>query len=89
MPNKDNIPVLGYRIQKWCDTCKSLQLFDAIITSPDQTKEETINEANISCNCSACNSQLKTFTEVLDEGMNCLSCKKPLKMEKWFTNEKE
>ena len=56
MPNKD-IPILGYRVQKWCNNCKQLQLFDAILG--DKDIDEVIN--SLPSICSTCNGRLITF----------------------------
>jgi len=96
MPNQANVPVEGYRIQKWCDKCKAVRLFDVIKTFPEMTMEEAISEADymgdIHGTCFVCNSILKTFIEITDingNGINCPSCKKKLTMTRWFANEKE
>ena len=92
LPNKNNIPILGYRIQLWCDKCKSIRLFDALIKNPNETQEETIKNANISTLCPVCNTRLKSFSEITSEkgeGISCLSCGKKMKTNVWFCNEKE
>jgi hypothetical protein len=92
MPNHEDIPIVGYRIQKWCDFCRALRLFDAIKTSTKQSFEETIKEANIPDFCFTCNKRLKTFSEVTDSkgvGINCPSCNTKLTVIRWFANERE
>ena len=77
MPNKADIPTLGYRVQKWCDNCKQLRLFDAI--------DEDIN--SLPSTCSTCNGELITFAKAQD--ITCPECKQKLNITRWFVNEKE
>lgn len=92
MPNKENIPIVGYRIQKWCDKCKAPRLFDAIMSSPEQSMEDTIKEANISEFCFKCGEKLMVFSELADENggkIECPSCSNKLTVRRWFVNERE
>lgn len=92
MPNNEDIVTVGYRIQKWCDSCKALRLFDAMKISTEQPFEETIKEANVPDFCFACNERLWAFSEVTDSkgtGINCPSCNTKLIVMKWFVNERE
>ncbi len=91
LPDNDDIPVLAYRINKWCDKCPSIQTFDAMVKE-NHTIEEIIEEANIPSNCPACNTKMKTLSELLDQetgGINCPSCNVKLKTHTWLSNQKE
>ncbi len=91
MPNQANIPVVGYRIQKWCDQCKIIRQFDAMKTSSEELIEDTLKGANIPDTCSTCNEKLWNFSEMIDEtlGINCPFCNVKLAIGRWFVNERE
>ncbi len=86
-PNKNDIPKLGYRVQKWCDKCLMIWNYDAMIVNNEETVEETVSNAHIPETCIQCNGQLKTFVQVVEDGVDCPHCQKRLIPQVWFSNE--
>lgn len=99
MPNIHKIPTLGYRTEMWCDKCPCAWSYDFITVAlskadkDDKELEDLIKDARIDGripnNCEKCNAVLKTFSEVLEDGIYCPSCKEKLAQSTWFSNEEE
>jgi hypothetical protein len=95
LPNIDSIPIVGYRIHRWCEKCLMQHTFDVLLLrSEDATEDEileaTLKEAKVPENCPTCNTKLKTYEDLTDEkgeGIMCTSCKTRLTATVWFSNE--
>jgi hypothetical protein len=77
LPNKENIPVVGSRIQKWCPKCPAIWNYNIINKETDKTEEF----------CRQCKEKLMTFDEVIEKGIICPHCKKEMKQKRWCANE--
>jgi len=86
-PNVDEIPTLGYKVQKWCDKCLVIWNFEAMVGKPEETPEETVENAKIIDTCSKCNEKLRSFPQVVEEGIDCPHCNQKLIQQVWFSNE--
>ena len=86
-PNDDEIPVVGYRIQKWCTSCHVIWDFDALINGDDHSVENAIASSDIPCNCQICRGFLMDFDDVLKNNIKCPSCNVELKQSRWFSKE--
>ena len=94
LPNKDKIPVVGYRVNMWCDKCLCLHTYDAMIQDSNKNEDQNkvIDDAKISENCPTCNTKMRTFGDVTDkdgEGIQCTSCHTRLQANVWFSNEQD
>lgn len=88
MPNTNNIEIIGYRINMWCDNCSCLWNYDVILDN--NTFEEALKSANVPDNCVKCNGKLNSFTDVLNNDIiSCTSCHNKLSKNTWFCNERE
>jgi len=86
-PNSSDIPIEGYRIQKWCKSCNSLCSFDAMLDEGVTTLEAAIESSGITANCGKCQGILMDFNEVLENGIECPHCNKLLQQHRWFSKE--
>jgi len=86
-PNDINVPVDGYRIQKWCPQCKCIWNYDVMLSDTIKTVEDVLEKGDVPVSCLKCSSKLQSFQEVLDEGINCPHCTQPLQQNRWFTKE--
>jgi len=79
-PNKDNIPKVGVRIQKWCPKCPAIWNYNVL-----NKGEVAIEEPNETC--FQCKEVLLDFDEVIKQGILCPHCKKEMQQRRWTTNE--
>ena len=86
-PNENGIFKVGYKIQKWCDKCKIIWNYEAIIQDKKESMEETLAHAEVEDVCSECGDKLKTFSQTLEDGIECFHCKQRLIPQVWFSNE--
>lgn len=86
-PNNANIPIEGYRIQKWCSFCKFIWNSDAMLKDGITSAEEAIKVANITSRCKKCNGFLMDFDDVLENSIKCPHCEKTLQQSRWFSKE--
>ena len=59
-PNDEDVPYIGYRVQKWCQNCKCIHSYDAMIDEDTMDSDEVIKKANVQSTCSKCNG-MRTF----------------------------
>lgn len=98
-PNVNNIPVVGYRINLWCQKCKYLYKEDVLLDEPlvDKTPEEIALAreeviAKSQCEdktCPTCNDKMKTYSQLMEEndGVDCPFCGVKMTKNTWFSNE--
>jgi len=89
LPNIDEIPVEGYRIQKWCDARSCVWNYDIMVQKEGETIEETLQNAELPESCHKCGGFLLDFERAIEEGINCPACREPLFQSRWFSNEIE
>ena len=90
MPNNDDIPVLGYRLQKWCPTCKCIWNNDLLLETPEQTYEEALEKSNLSdSKCPKCSGEVLHYDQIVEEGIECPFCNVKMSQSTWFSNEQE
>ena len=86
-PNINEIETAGYRVNKWCNKCKCVWMFDVLLKDGATTFEEALAKSDVPENCSKCNEKLKDFEHVIEDGINCPFCNEKLKSSRWFSNE--
>lgn len=98
-PNVDKIPVVGYRINMWCQKCRYLYKEDIVLETPliNMSPEElsAIREqviADSKCEdktCPTCNEKMKSYAQLMDDedGVDCPFCNVKMTKNSWFTNE--
>ena len=98
-PNVDKIPVVGYRVNMWCQKCKYLAKEDIMLDAPmvDKTPEEmnavrekVIYESNCEDkNCPICNDKMKSYSQLMEknDGVDCPFCGVRMTKNTWFSNE--
>lgn len=77
LPDYDNIPVLKYRYQYFCQHC--LIIHEDIM---DYNNEANNNKILF---CSSCKEKTLSFQDCLDEGLFCPNCKNKLTQKRWFS----
>ena len=95
-PDADNIPIAGYRVQKWCQGCFCIWAWDVMLEgevadTQDASKQFQVAlvKENIPIQCPRCNDELKDFQKIIDDGIVCPHCKEKMKTYTWFSNERE
>jgi phage FluMu protein Com len=86
LPNKSKVPIVGYRINKWCSTCYCIWKYD-IFPNENETIEEAILRSKINERCVKCNTKLMDFEEVVSKNIKCPFCKKDMNQARSFSNE--
>lgn len=84
-PNNTDIPIEGYRVQKWCNACKCVWSFDVMLSETAKDFESAKKEANISDSCSKCGGETDEFSKTQQEGLDCPCCNTKLKQYRWFS----
>lgn len=81
LPNqfvKENLPVLGHRIQLWSPHTKTIHNYDI-------ESAEDLNNWKIPL-CPDTGKDLMTFPEIIKNGIKCPHCNVEMKQNRWFTN---
>jgi len=93
-PNINNILINGFRVQKWCQDCICIWSWDIMLDKEVKTPEEAHKQledkmkiANVPNKCQRCGKDLKTFEQLIEEGINCPHCKEVMHKSSWFSNE--
>jgi len=87
-PNIDKIPIVGYRVNKWCNTCRMIHNINIILEDGD-TFEEALEKFEGGDRCFQCDGYLLDFEELVEDGIDCPYCKEQLVQSRWFANETE
>ena len=95
-PNVDKVPIAGYRIQKWCQSCFCIWSWDVILEKEfvdskeaSEKFQEAAAKENIVSQCPKCNNDIKDFDAVAKDGIICPHCSGTMKTYRWFSNETE
>jgi len=99
-PNVNKIPIVGYRVNMWCDKCKYIGTYDIMIDPYEQGEkngdeisnilEKAILDSKVHDNtCPTCNGKMKTFSQLMEEndGIDCPHCKVKMTKNTFFSNE--
>ena len=89
-PNFNKIDTIGYRVSMWCSKCLCIYKYDAMVLDPNEETEKTIANANIPTHCNKCNTELKSFFNLIDEkdnGIACPACSVFTTKNSWFSQE--
>ena len=86
-PNVNEIETKGYRVNRWCNKCKRILEFDVLLEDGAKTFEEAIAKKPTPTTCSGCNEETVSFEQAIEDGIDCLFCKKKMKSSRWFSNE--
>ena len=86
-PNDENLPMYGWRVQKWCSRCNCMWDYDITMENEDQEFVEAYEKADLPTKCPKCEKQLKDYRKALDAGMECPLCAEEMGQERWFANE--
>jgi len=87
LPNVDEVPVEGYRVQRWCPACSCIWNYDAMAQKDGETLEEVLENSDVPEACSKCEGFMLDFDRVIDEGVNCPSCNERLS-QRWGRQER-
>lgn len=99
-PNVNKIPVVGYRINMWCQKCKYIGTYDIMIEPYEQDAktgdekiiimEKAISDSNVyDSACPTCNEKMKTFAQLMEDndGIYCPHCEVKMTKNTFFSNE--
>ena len=86
-PNEDELEMVGWKIQRWCQKCPRIGEDEIFLRDSDEQFEDAIKRYNLPDKCPVCNGEIKTFEELMDEGINCPFCNKEMEKESWFAKE--
>jgi len=89
LPNTEDIPIEGYRIEQWCEACYCIWTDELIFSHKDQSLDELIKESPIKDKCPKCGGELLSFNKVIEKGIKCPCCKEDTKQSRWFSNLSE
>ena len=87
-PDPEDIPIIGYRVQEWCQKCPALLERDILFTEED-TDESIEEKVKDTQECIFCNSKTKSFNEILEESILCPFCKQEMEQQRWFAQRNE
>jgi hypothetical protein len=93
-PDLDNIPVIGCRIQLWCDACCHIYTQEFVYTEKQRLTlgknfDELIEGEGRLQDCPQCKGELKDFEQALATGIDCPFCEERMDQKRWFSNEHE
>jgi NAD-dependent SIR2 family protein deacetylase len=74
-PNKHNLKQIGWRHQFYCPECYVIWEEEVVF---DEKKEALTH-------CKRCNSKVKNIEDIVEDGIICPSCQKPLEKKSWIT----
>jgi hypothetical protein len=86
-PNKSDVKMVGWKIQSWCQKCPRIGEDEIMISDPEESFESALARYNIPENCPVCNSEIKTFNNVVDDGLDCPFCNEKMEMQCWSAKE--
>jgi len=90
MPNNEDIPVLGYRVQNWCSQCTCIWNNDLALEFSEQTFEEALENSDFNdFKCPKCSGDTMTYDQIVEEGIQCPFCDVKMSQSTWFSNEQE
>lgn len=77
-PNKHNLSQVGWRYQYYCPECYVIWEEDVLF---DEKKDALAH-------CKRCHSKVKDIEDIVENGILCPSCQKPLEKNVWITKAK-
>lgn len=77
-PNKNNLKQVGWRHQYYCPECYVIWEEDTLL------KDKKVEMHN----CNRCGSKVRNLIEIVEKGILCPSCQKPLERNMWMTKPK-
>jgi thiol-disulfide isomerase/thioredoxin len=86
-PNEDEVKMVGWKVQSWCSKCPRIGEDEILLSHPDETFEEAMERYDLPEKCPVCEGDLKSFDELIEEGMLCPFCNEEMEMERWFAKE--
>lgn len=86
-PNTLGVEMVGWKIQRWCQNCPRIGYDEIILNNPKESFEDAVIRYNIEEECPVCNEKVKTFDEVIEDGILCPFCKEEMQMNRWFAKE--
>jgi hypothetical protein len=89
LPNVDDIPIVGFRVQRWCDKCHCIWEYDVMVQDSEDDADETVKKGNVPVDCPKCSSKLIDFNDVVEDSIVCPHCKEPMNQSRWYSNEYE
>ena len=90
-PNIAHLDTIAYRLQLWCNVCPCIWNYDIVLTEDCPTFEEALEKAqkdgNVPEKCPSCESKLKHYDDVLEDGIICPFYKEDLQQNRWMAKE--
>lgn len=84
LPNIYNVTPEFYRVQMWSDKEKCVWDFP-VKYSKDASEQDLYS--SVPTICEKTGDKLLSFTEVVEQGINCPKCGEKLAQSRWYTNE--
>ena len=81
-PNVNNIETKGYRINRYCSTCKKIYLKDVL--NDEINGDIELAESKVESICKECGAELLNFNSAIESNINCPACGNELKQKRWF-----
>jgi len=86
-PNEDKVEMVGWKIQRWCQQCPRIGEDEVFISNPDEEFEDAIKQHEFPTTCPVCYGEIKTFEEVVEEGITCPYCHEEMDKQYWTAKE--
>tara|TARA_R110000824_G_scaffold8450_4_gene38502 strand:+ start:4822 stop:5274 length:453 start_codon:yes stop_codon:yes gene_type:complete len=86
-PDTIKVAVAGYRISFWSPEGKTIWAYDIMATDLEDIDKKIANDLSIPKKCPTTDGELLNFSEAIDKGITCTSCKVATIQNRWFTNE--
>ena len=68
LPDLSDIPVEGYRVQRWCDACKFIWQYDVVLDEDHKTFDEAMKIADVPDKCVKCDGEVQDFEALIESG---------------------
>lgn len=85
MPDSEYIPVIAYRVQLWSPEASCLWQYDLELN--DKSLHETLQDDTLPKKCEKTGCDLLDFSEVIEQGVKCPTCKEIMYQNRWYSNE--
>ena len=86
-PNIDKIPTECYRVQLWSNDAQCLWQYEVEWNGEECDFEEAIKQSDVPDKCPKTQGEVKEFSKVIADGINCPFCGERLEQSRWFTKE--
>jgi len=86
-PNQDELRMVGWKVQSWCQKCPRVGEDEILLNEPEEEFEEALKRYNLPEECPICEGEIKTFDEIIEDGMLCPFCNEKMQGSRWSAKE--